>query len=118
MINDCNNKKSKKRIAAAENYKDIDHYQRLLDEVFALNHTKVILKTSYTIFIPHQTLRISKHSVLQANLDMVNLPNCYQHLGFGFEYQTSANNNIGSKVLLIRSNTNTFHLRFSGNCSS
>lgn len=50
--------KSKKRIATAENYVDIDHYQRLLDKVFALNHTKVILKTSYTIFIPHQTLRI------------------------------------------------------------
>lgn len=61
--------KSKKRIAAAENYVDIDHYQRLLDKVFALNHTKVILKTSYTIFIPHQTLRISKHSVLQTSVE-------------------------------------------------
>lgn len=69
MMNDCNKKKSKKRIAAAENYKDIDHYQRLLDEVFALNHTKVILKTSYTIFIPQQTLRISKHSVLQTSVE-------------------------------------------------
>lgn len=61
--------KSKKLIATAENYVDFDHYQRLLDKVFALNHTKVILKTSYTIFIPHQTLRISKHSVLQTSVE-------------------------------------------------
>lgn len=61
--------KSKKRIAAVENYIDIDHYQRLLDKVFALNHTKVILKTSYTIFIPHQTLHTSKHSVLQTSVE-------------------------------------------------
>lgn len=68
-MNDCNNRKEQKRIAAAENYVDIDHYQRLLDKVFALNYTKVILKTSYTIFIPHQTLRISKHSVLQTSVE-------------------------------------------------
>lgn len=53
---------------------------------------------------------------MQTNLDMANLPNCYQHLGFGFECQTSANND--PKVLLIRSNTNTFHLRCSGNYNS